>query len=166
LKASGRGEHGHFDGSEPHSRFYRCQDGQWVSVNAVQAKHWARFCETVGQPAWRERATDPTLVPDVTRVFEQHPGAYWEALMANHDACVFKVMTWDEHLAESTARVDLPKDPLLWAGFAAHPGLSPAPALGADTYAVLQSLGVSNKAFADYAQSGVVFAPSAETPNS
>jgi alpha-methylacyl-CoA racemase len=150
------GSHHSFNGTQPHSRYYRCQDATWVSVNAVQDKHWDRFCELVARPQWRGRAAEAALVAELTALFAEHPGAYWDALTAGHDLCVFKVTTWAEHLAEPSVREKVTQDPLYWAGFAANPDLGPAPMLGADTYSVLHEMGLSEEEFAKYSADGVI----------
>ncbi len=150
------GTHRNFDGSLPHSRFYRCRDGQWVSLNAVQDKHWIVFCEVVDREAWKPRGTDPSLVPEMEKLFLDAPAAYWEALAGTRELCLFRVVPWEEHLSFSQARPQLSTDPLTWGGFAPNPNLGKTPALGEDTYAVLHSMGLSNKEISDWVQAGVL----------
>ncbi len=150
------GAHHRFNGSQPHSRYYQAQDGQWVSLNAVQEKHWDRFCEIVAQPSWRGRASDTELISEVSALFATHPGSYWEALMAGHDLCLFKVVPWAEGLAETGVREQIARDPLRWAGFAQNADLTSAPRLGADTWSVLQEMGLSESEFEQYRQEGVI----------
>jgi alpha-methylacyl-CoA racemase len=150
------GSHHRVNGTQPHSRYYRCQDGHWVSLNAVQEKHWDKFCEVVAQPAWRGRSNDAHLTPEVASLFEQHPSAYWEALMAGHDFCLFRLVTWEEALGETGVREQIARDPLRWAGFAANANLVPAPKVGADTWSVLQEMGLSESEFEKYQQDGII----------
>ncbi len=147
------------DGSMPHSRYYRCRDGAWISLNAVQEKHWLTFCDVVDRAAWKPRMSDTTLTPEVEKLFEDAPSTYWEALASNRELCLFRVIPWTEHISFSQARPQLGADPMTWAGFAANPGLVKAPELGRDTYSVLHSLGLSNKEISDLLQSGTVFQP-------
>ncbi len=144
------------DGSLPHSRFYRCRDGQWVSLNAIQDKHWHVFCEVVDREAWKLRAADRTLVPEMERLFLDAPAAYWEALAGSRELCLFRVVPWEEHLSFSQARQQLSSDPLTWGGFAPNQSLGKTPALGEDTFTVLHSMGLSNKEIADWIQAGVL----------
>jgi alpha-methylacyl-CoA racemase len=155
------GTHKTFDGSLPHSRFYRCRDGQWVSLNGIQEKHWKTFCEVVDRSAWTGRGSDPSLVPDMEKLFLDAPAAYWEALAGTRELCLFRVVPWEEHISFSQARPQLSTDPLSWAGFAPNAALGQSPALGADTYGVLHSMGVSNKEISDWAQAGVLLNPKA-----
>lgn len=153
------GTHRFFDGTMPHSRFYQCRDGQWVSLNAVQEKHWKTFCEVVDRKAWIPRIHDPSLVPEVQKLFQDAPSTYWEALAANREVCLFRVVPWNDHLSFTQARPQLATDPLTWAGFAPNASLMPAPALGRDTFAVVHSMGIGNKEIADWIQAGVLFQP-------
>jgi len=146
-----------FDGRQPHSRYYRCRDGQWISLNAIQEKHWVTFCDVVDRAAWKTRMHDPTLTPEMEKLFEDAPSTYWEALASNREICLFRMIPWSEHISFSQARPQLGTDALSWAGFSAIPGLVKAPELGRDSFAVLHSLGLSNKQIGDLLQSGTVF---------
>ncbi len=145
------------DGSQPHSRYYRCRDAQWIALNAVQEKHWHTFCEVVDRPNWKPRLNDVKLVPELEKLFLDAPASYWEALVGNREACLFRVIPWAEHLAGTSARAQLSADPLSWAGFAPNPNATGAPIFGADTFTILHSMGVSNKAISDWMSAGVVF---------
>jgi alpha-methylacyl-CoA racemase len=150
------GTHKSLDGSLPHSRFYRCRDGHWVSLNAIQEKHWATFCEVVDRANWKDRASDPSLVSEMEKLFLDAPATYWEALVGNREVCLFRVVPWEEHVSFSQARPQLSTDPLTWAGFAPNQSLGKTPALGEDTYAVLHSMGLSNKEISDWIQAGIL----------
>lgn len=148
-----------FSGQLPHSRFYRCRDGKWLSLNAVQAKHWDQFCEMVDRKQWVGRANDPELRGELEKLFQDAPSSYWEALMAGRDVCLVKVVSWEEHLQETAARLQLIQDPLTWAGYSPKASLRPAPRVGEDTYTIAHHLGVSNKEIAEWIHSGVLGAP-------
>lgn len=150
------GYHRSLDGLMPHSRYYRCRDNQWVSLNAVQKKHWDAFCEVVDREAWKERMGDPALVPEVEKLLQTAPATYWEALTQNRELCLFRVVPWAEHLDFSQARPQLSSDPLTWAGFAPNPALKSVPNLGHDTFAVFNSMGISNKDLSDWLSGGIL----------
>lgn len=162
LPANDQAGHGiqhMLDGHYPHSRYYRCRDGQWISLNAIQEKHWQAFCEVVDRKAWKDRMWDTGLVPDVEKLFHDAPATYWEALTSNREVCLMRVIPWNEHLSFSQARPQLSTDPLTWAGFAPNSSLVPAPAFGKDTFAVVHSMGISNKEIADWIQGGILYQP-------
>jgi crotonobetainyl-CoA:carnitine CoA-transferase CaiB-like acyl-CoA transferase len=160
IKESDRkkfGLHNKINGSEPHSRYYRCRDGQWVALNAIQKKHWDTFCEVVDREAWKPRHEDPTLVAEVDQLFLDAPSTYWEALAQSRELCLMRVIPWGEHVSFTQARPQLATDPLTWCGFAPYPGLKAAPELGEDTFSVLHSLGISHKQIGEWIKGGVAF---------
>lgn len=150
------GMHERTDGARPHTRYYRCRDGQWMSLGASQRKHWDTFCEIVDRVAWKERHEDPKLVPELVKLFEDAPATYWEALAEQREACLFRVVPWKEHVAASQAGSQLSADAFSWAGFQANSSLAPTPTLGRDTYSVATSVGVGNKELAQLLSHGIL----------
>lgn len=148
--------HSLLNGSKPHSRFYRCRDHQWISLNAIQQKHWEVFCEIVDRPTWKVRSNDATLIPEMEKLFEDAPSSYWEALSANKQPCLFRVIPWEEHIKNTTFDSQMQSDPLAWASFAPNPNLSPAPALGAQTETILQAQGFAPEEIAGWLKKGVL----------
>ena len=141
-------------GRMPHSRYYRCRDGQWVALNAIQPKHWAVFCETIERPQWISRMSDVSLTVELEHLFLDAPASYWEVLTKGQHACLVRVVPWSEHVSVSMVRAQMDSDPLTWAGFAPAPQLRPCPALGRDTFAVLHGAGLSNKDIVELIQKG------------
>lgn len=159
------------DGKQPHSRYYQCQDGHWVSLNAIQPKHWAVFCDGMGRNDWMERQHDPSLVDELSATFLMQPATSWESRFAEHEACLFRVIPWKEHLGTSMATQQLAMDPFAWAGFISQQGLVEPAELGQDTYTILTALGYSNKDIAEWIDRGVAWqapntTPRAEPPSS
>lgn len=154
------------DGKQPHSRYYQCQDGGWISLNAIQPKHWAIFCDGMGRTDWLERQHDPMLSEELVTHFASEPAAAWETRFANHDVCLFKVVSWQEHLASSLASQQLQNDPFAWAGFTPQDGLLESPELGQDTFAILTALGHSNREISDFLDRGVAWQAANSTPRS
>ncbi len=128
---------------------YETSDGKYLTLAAIEPHFWGDFCRTMGRADWIERQYDPTLSAEVEAIFRQKTRAEWLALFAGSDACVEPVNSVEEMLA----------DPQVWARGHVHlkdgkpVGMaspfvfvrrerSPAPALGADTRALLQEIGV------------------------
>jgi alpha-methylacyl-CoA racemase len=151
------GLHYQIDGTKPHSRYYRCRDGHWVALNALEDEYWNAFCDVVDRPAWKGHKDDASLVPEVEKLFQDAPASYWEALTQNKEICLFRVVPWSDHYSFSQLRAQMGSDPLTWSGFAANPNLKKVPAFGADTFAVLNGIGVSNKQLSDWFNAGLVF---------
>jgi alpha-methylacyl-CoA racemase len=131
------------------ARSYLCSDSHWISVGAIQTKHWERFCEAIGQPSWRNRQSDPELNAELESVFSQQPSNYWEALMANYDVCVFRVVPWSEVQSDPSSRAQLLEDPLSWAGFAHFQELGASDTVGKDTEALLMEYGLDEDQIAE-----------------
>jgi crotonobetainyl-CoA:carnitine CoA-transferase CaiB-like acyl-CoA transferase len=149
----------HLNGQEPHTRYYRCRDGLWVSLNAIQPKHWETFCVVVDRPQWKSRMLESALVPEVEKLFMDAPSTYWEALAAKREVCLFRVLPWNEHVSFSQARPQLATDPFTWCGFAPNDSLKACSELGEDSFAVLHSMGVTNKEMSEYLSAGIVSQP-------
>ena len=110
----------------PHwSRSYRCADGGFMVVQALEPKFYARFLDLLGlsQDPDLAQQFDKSFWPKATQRLEAHfalqPRAYWAALFAGSDACVAPVLSPDEAA----------QDPHLAArGVWAQGPLAPAPA--------------------------------------
>jgi len=87
----------------PHwSRCYRCADGGFIAVQALEPKFYARFLDLLGLSEDPEfaRQFDPRLWPSLTgrlsRLFAQHPRDHWSAIFDGTDACVAPVLSPEE----------------------------------------------------------------------
>ncbi len=147
------------NGTMPHTRFYRCRDGQWISLNAIQPKHWNTFCEIVDRNEWKERMNDQNLIYDMEKLFMSAPSTYWEAISSKREACLFRVLTWEEHLSLTNSKTQLSSDPFTWCGLQPNSNLSTPSELGSDTVAILKSIGLSNKEISGLLQSKIVYQP-------
>lgn len=63
----------------PDRRQYRCSDGRYVSVAAVEPKSWAALCNGVGLPELldREHVDEATATDQLARIFASAPAAEW-----------------------------------------------------------------------------------------
>ena len=96
------------DGGVPCYNLYRCADGLWLAVGALELKFWQALCDAIGRPAWRERhwslgeapgsAEALALIGSVAALFEQHDRAHWLVLTACHDCCTTPVLSLREAL--------------------------------------------------------------------
>jgi alpha-methylacyl-CoA racemase len=97
------------DGSAPFYGTYRCADGRYVAVGAIEDPFWLALLEGLGlqdDPAFAHRL-DPARWPGqrqrMAAVFAARPRDDWAKLLAGTDACVTPVLeldelTGDEHL--------------------------------------------------------------------
>ncbi len=117
LEASGRTPQPGRDllsGGAPCYGAYRCADGRFMAVGALEMKFWRALCEALGRPAWIERHWSRGLVPgsaesmalrdEVAAVFAAQPMAHWAALFDRVDACVTPVPRLDELAAHPLYR--------------------------------------------------------------
>lgn len=93
-------------GGAPCYAAYRCADGRWMAVGALEAKFWTAVCTTLGRSEWAERHWSRGLVPgsaesmalrdEVAAVFATQPMAHWADRFETVDACVTPVLRLDE----------------------------------------------------------------------
>jgi crotonobetainyl-CoA:carnitine CoA-transferase CaiB-like acyl-CoA transferase len=109
----------------PSYALYETADGEWLALGALEEKFWRGFCEGIGRPDFveRRRAEGPAgerLMDDVRAVLRTRTRAEWVARFAEADACLTPVEEARAPAEEETA----------------------APALGADTEAILLDAGI------------------------
>lgn len=93
-------------GGAPCYGVYRCADGRWMAVGALEMKFWRALCEAVDRTEWIERHWTRGLVPgsadsmalraEVAALFATRTMAQWAALFEAVDACVTPVLRLDE----------------------------------------------------------------------
>jgi crotonobetainyl-CoA:carnitine CoA-transferase CaiB-like acyl-CoA transferase len=102
-------ERGHelLNGGAAFYRVYRCGDGAFVALGAIEAKFWAMFCHTVGNPEWAARQSDPfpqtDLISEVSAVLASQPRDHWLAAFEAVDCCFEPVLTPKEALEHPQA---------------------------------------------------------------
>lgn len=84
------------NGGAAYYRCYRCADGRFAAIGAIEPKFWQAFCETVGRPDWVVRQGEPlpqtALIDEVATLFAGHDLAHWEALLGPVDCCFEPVL--------------------------------------------------------------------------
>jgi alpha-methylacyl-CoA racemase len=86
---------------------YRCADGGWIAVAAIEPKFWANFCIALGITDCIDRQMDDAAQDDVRRAVADavatKPRDEWVALLADADTCVAPVLSPSEVAAEQQA---------------------------------------------------------------
>lgn len=106
LRASGlwsapRGQN-IIDGGAPFYRTYRCSDGKYVAVAALEPKFFVAFAQGLGLdpanylPRQHRREDWPALHSEFESLFALKPRDAWAALFEGTDACVVPVLEFDE----------------------------------------------------------------------
>lgn len=88
-------------GAAPFYRCYRCADGRYVALGAIEEKFWAEFLAGIGMSAAAfgprgDPANWPAQSAQLEAIFASRTAAEWEALYAGTDGCVVPVVTLDE----------------------------------------------------------------------
>jgi alpha-methylacyl-CoA racemase len=106
------------DTGAPYYDVYRCGDGEWVAVGALEPRFFAVLAGKLGLKCGQH---DPGLRAELESTFRQHPRPYFCELLQGSDACFAPVLSL----------ADAPADPhlALRATFANIQGVTqPAPA--------------------------------------
>ncbi|HZG10011.1 MAG TPA: CaiB/BaiF CoA-transferase family protein [Allosphingosinicella sp.] len=94
LRAAGmwRDERGAnlLDTGAPYYDCYRCADGEWVALGALEPHFFALLKNKLGLT---HAQNDPALREELTAVFASRPRAHWDSLLEGSDACYAPVLT-------------------------------------------------------------------------
>jgi alpha-methylacyl-CoA racemase len=89
------------DGHSPWYRTYRCADGKFMAVGAVEAKFYANLLAGLGLdpvelPAQRDESGYPELTKRLEDAFATRTRDEWAAIFDELDACTTPVLSWGE----------------------------------------------------------------------
>lgn len=160
-----------FDGGAPYYGVYRCADGGWLSVGAIEPKFYAEFVSGLGLHAELPAATQnvrsewPRQRELVAATVARRPRGEWVAVFAGRDACVTPVLAPHEVLSDPHLRaravftdVDGLVHPEPAPRFSRTPGArrAAAPLVGEHTEAALADFGLSPSDIAGLRKSGAI----------
>ncbi|MGH1362969.1 MAG: CaiB/BaiF CoA transferase family protein [Calditrichia bacterium] len=154
---------------------YRCKDGKYVALGAVEPKFWTRFCELAGKPKWLDKMNSSgreatKLRKEIVSLFKGKPRDYWLDQIGAGDYCLTPVLDVediedDPHI-KSRGMVDVREHPqfgkVKTIGIPlkfshTHPRISnTAPNLGEHTAEVLMELGYSEGKIDELRRLGIV----------
>lgn len=96
------------DGSTPYYRCYRCADGEYVAVGAIEPQFFAQLLAGLeiepGRLEQNDRASWPAMEALFSEVFATRTRAEWEARFAGTDACVAPVLSMIEAMEHPANR--------------------------------------------------------------
>jgi crotonobetainyl-CoA:carnitine CoA-transferase CaiB-like acyl-CoA transferase len=99
----GRGD-GMLTGKYPFYRVYRCADGRYLSIGAVENRFWRNLCEHVGKPEWTAQQFDDAKVPEMKAFFEAYFAKKsvdeWVEELGGRSVCAAKVQNITEVLED------------------------------------------------------------------
>lgn len=90
------------DGGAPFYRCYRCADGGWVAVGAIEPRFYAALLDGLalgGDPMFANQLDKrqwPRMAERLERVFADRPRDEWAARFARTEACVTPVLSLGE----------------------------------------------------------------------
>jgi alpha-methylacyl-CoA racemase len=154
--------------------FYRTKDGRFISFGGLEPQFFTAFLETLGLADYIPRLMEDGIMDEVRQkvsaIILSQSLDHWVHVFRDVDACVEPVLSVSEAVSSEHARargivVDVPgpdgttirqiaspiqfseyKPEYRWAG----------PALGKDTMAVLESLGLTRGEIADMKEKGII----------
>jgi len=142
---------------------YETADGKYLSLGALEPHFWGDFCKTVGRTDLIERQFDPALEAELSIIFGKKNREEWLSLFADKDACIEPVNSVEEMLlnpqvqARGHVRMEDGQPVGMQSPFVFAQGeRSPAPALGADTRALLQEIGINTEEITELAKKGII----------
>ena len=160
-----------FDGGAPYYGVYRCADGGWLSVGAIEPKFYAEFARGLGLAAelpaqnQHDRGDWPRQRKLVAAAIAARPRDEWAAVFAGTDACITPVLApgevlSDPHLAARAVFTDVnglvqPEPAPRFSRTPTSRGIT-VPRVGEHTEAVLADFGFSPSAIARLGTSGAV----------
>ena len=75
---------------------YQCQQGEFVSLGALEPHFWQRFCDAVNQPQWisrqQESLPQKSLIAELNKMFSSKTLACWNQLLSEADCCYEAVL--------------------------------------------------------------------------
>lgn len=78
---------------------YRCADGKYMAVGALESKFWHTCCTVLEHPEWLGRQWDPALRNEMAALFATRSRDAWADRFEARDCCVTPVLTPEEALA-------------------------------------------------------------------
>ena len=178
----GRGEwHGRgtgmLSGVAPFYGVYRCADGQWMSVGAIERKFYAQLLDGLGLGPellgrQHDRADWPAARAAIAGVFATRSRDHWAAVFTGTDACAYPVL----ELAETTSDAHVAARGSVQMDDGGRPNVRPAPRLSetpgiageprpidrAAQYDLLTSRGIAAEDIGRYEKSGALHLPPAD----
>lgn len=144
---------------------YRCADGKYMAVGALEGKFWKTCCAVLDHPEWLPRQWDASLRGEMAELFAAQPRDTWAERFAAVDCCVTPVLSPEEALINeqiSARQMVLQLDgltqfapPLKMSGFD-FVVRQPAPKAGEHNAAILSAAGYSAEQIAALQASGAL----------
>jgi alpha-methylacyl-CoA racemase len=161
------------DGAAPFYGSYECADGRYVAIGPIEPQFYRELLQKCGvdDPQFAlqwERAEWPALRAKLAALFRTRSRDQWCALLEGSDACFAPVLSMAEapqhphNVARATfvaAKGGMQPAPAPRFDRTPSELPPPAPAIGADSVALLGELGLGDREITALIEAGVVFRP-------
>lgn len=165
-----------FSGGLPYYNIYKCKDGKYVALGALEPQFWKRFCEIAGKPKWIGRISEKGrqregLKKELARLFKGRKREEWIYLVGESETCLTPVLEVSEvendpqlqergmiieHLHPEHGRIKGIGIPIKFS-HTKPDNPTPAPSLGRDTREILREIGYAETEISSMKKKGVIF---------
>ena len=123
---------------------YETADGEWLALGALEPKFWKGFCERIDLVALQHAEEDERsrVRREVEEIMRSRTRAEWLAAFAGADVCLTPIYTREEVAADPHVMARAASASEGTVQVQSETTRSSAPALGADTDEVLESVGI------------------------
>ncbi|MCS6818616.1 MAG: CoA transferase, partial [Chitinophagales bacterium] len=162
-------------GSLPNYNIYRCADGKYIALGALEPKFWNNFCDAVHKQEWKKciigsQEEKTKVIQEVANLFLSKPRDLWLDLLKSTDCCISpvnnvqEVLSYDyydeqnmfiENQIISCKTFKTLRHPVKFNDTESN-SYWLAPYLGEDTASILSSLGYEEKNIKDFKSKGLV----------
>lgn len=156
-------------GSTPYYRLYRTSDGGHVAVAAIEERFWANLLRFLGLEEFTSKRYGSAREQEDTtnaleRTFSADTREHWTELLSDKETCVTPVLEPGEAFRDKRVAASLfvraGSDLVLSSPLRTKPPqrrkFSAAPELGADTQAIMRSLGYPNSVVTRFRKMGFI----------
>jgi alpha-methylacyl-CoA racemase len=175
--APSRGEERH-NGRYPWSDIYRCADGGYITISAIENHFYRNLCRALGHPEWETLQYAPDakqeeIRAELQRIFLTRTRDEWFSELKDKELCISPVLSVAEaaqgeqarargylqpHVDPQAGEVPLLASPIKMLHTPAQVA-RPAPRLGEHSAEILAGVGVDAARLAELCAAGVVAVP-------
>jgi crotonobetainyl-CoA:carnitine CoA-transferase CaiB-like acyl-CoA transferase len=155
------------NGGMPCYNVYETQDGEFITLGAIEPHFWAAFCKAVGREELTSMHQNPQAIPAVVEIFKTKTRAEWLRMFETMDVCIEPVREFADVFNDAHIRhrglideMDVPnigKIPQIGSVFVFAQGqATPPPQLGQNTREELQGVGLNDSEIDELDKVGVI----------
>ncbi|MGE5249129.1 MAG: CaiB/BaiF CoA transferase family protein [Bacteroidota bacterium] len=150
-------------GGLPSFNVYETAEGRYIALAIVEPHFWSEFCRVTGRSDLLPRQFDRSIGREVASVFRSRTQQEWLAAFDGADACVEPVNSFEEmlihpqvrargYVREAEGKAAGLNTPFVFA----RREMTPAPALGEHTRAILAEMGMEDAHIDELLAEGII----------